>query len=58
MNRALSKIHPDLLEKLEDKTRTITMFIPTDDAVAKLPVDKQMTLDSNSTKLTQVLVRQ
>ena len=31
------------------------MFLPTDDAFAKLPVDKQMALDNNSTKLTQVL---
>ena len=54
INNALNKILPDLLATLEDTSKRITMFLPTDDAFAKLPVDKQMILDSNSTKLTQV----
>lgn len=55
INTSLGKINPDLNNTLEDASRTITMFLPTDDAFAKLPVDKQRLLNDNNTKLSQLL---
>ena len=56
ISTSLGKINPDLNNTLEDASRTITMFLPTDDAFAKLPVDKQRLLNDNNTKLSQVLL--
>lgn len=38
-------------------SRQMTFFLPADDAVAKLPTDKQLQLDTNATKLSKVFVK-
>lgn len=55
IRNALDKISPDLSQKMENGSRTITLFLPTDDAFAKLPMDKQMLLGNNSSRLSQLL---
>lgn len=54
MKSGIKKLDPSLLAILEDTSRKMTLFLPTDEAFAKLPSDQQIKIDSNLTYLTKV----
>ena len=56
MKTGLAKLNAGLITKLEDPGRTMTLFLPTDDAFAKIPIDVQMKIDQNLTYLEKVAV--
>lgn len=55
MKKNLAYLDPSLLAKLEDRTRNMTLFLPTDDAFAKIPFEQQSKIDQNVTYLSKVL---
>ncbi|XP_052254628.1 uncharacterized protein LOC127860548 isoform X2 [Dreissena polymorpha] len=50
----LHGLDAEIVTELTDKTRKMTLFLPTDDAFAKLPQHKQHSIDNNGTHVSRL----
>lgn len=50
---SLNTVEEELQQKFTETVRKMTFFLPTDDAMSKLPASKQLQLDTNNTKLSK-----